>query len=169
VPKLPNRHWTLCFLALLLALPAGVIFLLLGYGIDVRGEIFIPLPIGPMAIYLLLWGSHVLVTTLVVTISPTARPKMVHLIVGGLLATLGSVALIADKYPQYLEYGKQARVYETMESVELVRWALVPSQQHPTEVRLEVASHQFSGTLDVDLFGNAGSGKIKGDGERRTV
>ena len=152
-----RKHLIICLVLWLLAIP--IYFLdraLLGpsggnwISLDFRGLIFWS--------YITLVAIHVILSSVAVLLFPKAGALRIHLgsmvlsiilLVTG-VATYGKVRrlAIANEYRQMM-----AKRRALMNVIELKKWWYVPDESHPTEIRVDVVTHQpgrFAGNVTGD-------------------
>jgi hypothetical protein len=160
-----RKHLIICLVLGLLAIP--IYFLdraLLGGGgggnwitLDFRGLIFWT--------YITLLAIHVVLSSIAVLLFPKAGALRIH---------LGSMVLAVIVFiTGFAVYGKLHRLaisneYRTMMAnrrpllnvIELKKWWYVPDESHPTEIRVEVVTHQpgrFAGNVTGEQTDPSGS------------
>jgi hypothetical protein len=161
-----RKHLTVCLILGLLAIPVYFLdrVLLSGGGggwinLDFRGLIFWS--------YVTLVAIHVVVSSIAVFLFPRAGALWIH---------LGSAVLAVVLFITGVAvYGKLRRVamsneYRKMMAdrrplvnvIELKKWWYVPDESHPTEIRVDVVTHQpgrFAGNVTGEQTDSSGSSK----------
>lgn len=163
-----RKHLIICFVLGLLTIPIYFLdrALLSGGGggnwinLDFRGLIFWT--------YVTLAGIHVVVSSIAVLLFPKAGTLWIH---------SGSMVLAVVLFITGVAvYGKLRRQaisdeYQTMMAkrrplinvIELKRWWYVPDENHPTEIRVNVVTHQpgrFAGNVTGEQTDSSGSSTI---------
>ena len=159
-----RKHLIICLVLALLAIPIYFLdrALLKPSGgnwisLDFRGVLFWS--------YITLLAIHIVVSSIVVLLFPKAGALWIHLA----SAVLAVVLLITG----IAVYGKMRRVamsneYQKMMAdrrplvnvIELKRWWYVPDESHPTEIRVDVITHQagrFAGNVIGEQADSSGS------------
>lgn len=159
-----RKHLIICLVLGLLAIPIYFLdrALLSGGGggnwihLDFRGLIFWT--------YVILVGIHVVISSIAVLLFPKAGALRIHLS-SAVLAVVLFITSVAV-------YGKVRRMsvaneYRTMMAkrrplvnvIELKEWWYVPDENHPTEIRVNVVTHQsgrFAGNVTGDQTDSSG-------------
>jgi len=163
-----RKHLIICLVLGLLAIPMYFLdrTLLSGGGgsnwinLDFRGLIFWT--------YVALLAIHIVVSSVAVLLFPKAGALRIH---------LGSMVLAVVLFVTgFAVYGKLRRAsianeYRTMmanrralmDVIELKRWWYVPDESHPTEIRVDVVTHQpgrFAGGVTGEQTDPSGSSTI---------
>ena len=162
-----RKHLIICLVLGLLAIPIYFLdrALLRPSGgnwinLDFRGLIFWT--------YLILVGIHVVISSFAVLLFPKAGALWIHLS----SAVIAVVLLVTG----IAVYGKLRRTaisneYQKMMAdrrplmnvIELKRWWYVPDESHPTEIRVDVVTHQpgrFAGNVTGEQTDSSGSSTI---------
>jgi len=128
--------------------------------LDFRGLIFWT--------YLILVGIHVVVSSVAVLLFQNAGALWIHLssavIAVVLLVTGVAVYGKLRRAAMSNEYQKMmADRRPLMNVIELKRWWYVPDESHPTEIRVDVVTHQpgrFAGNVTGEQTDSSGSSKV---------
>jgi hypothetical protein len=162
-----RKHLIICLVLGLLAIPIYFLdrALLRPSGsnwinLDFRGLIFWT--------YLILVGIHVVVSSVAVLLFPNAGALWIHLssavIAVVLLVTGVAVYGKLRRAAMSNEYQKMmADRRPLMNVIELKRWWYVPDESHPTEIRVDVVTHQpgrFAGNVTGEQTDSSGSSKV---------
>ena len=162
-----RKHLIICLVLGLLAIPIYFLdrALLRPSGsnwinLDFRGLIFWT--------YLILVGIHVVVSSVAVLLFQNAGALWIHLssavIAVVLLVTGVAVYGKLRRAAMSNEYQKMmADRRPLMNVIELKRWWYVPDESHPTEIRVDVVTHQpgrFAGNVTGEQTDSSGSSKV---------
>jgi hypothetical protein len=162
-----RKHLIICLVLGLLAIPIYFLdrALLRPSGsnwinLDFRGLIFWT--------YLILVGIHVVVSSVAVLLFQNAGSLWIHLssavIAVVLLVTGVAVYGKLRRAAMSNEYQKMmADRRPLMNVIELKRWWYVPDESHPTEIRVDVVTHQpgrFAGNVTGEQTDSSGSSKV---------
>jgi hypothetical protein len=162
-----RKHLIICLVLGLLAIPIYFLdrALLRPSGsnwinLDFRGLIFWT--------YLILVGIHVVVSSVAVLLFQNAGALWIHLssavIAVVLLVTGVAVYGKLRRAAMSNEYQKMmADRRPLMNVIELKRWWYIPDESHPTEIRVDVVTHQpgrFAGNVTGEQTDSSGSSKV---------